>query len=718
MSFNTRISGRKWVVVLAALSIVCAHADETPPNNASETERPAVRMAPIVITPTRIEQSSFDLPVSIDVLDARQIQSAQPQVNLSETLVRVPGIVAQNRQNYAQDLQISSRGFGARSTFGVRGIRLFADGIPATSPDGQGQAATFDLSTARRIEVMRGPFSALYGNSSGGVIALFTEDGPSVPTLSADALRGSFDTSKYGIKFGGESGALNYIGHASRFDTEGYRDHSAATRDQLNGKFTYTLNPDASLTFVATALRQPDTQDPLGLTKAQADANPRAAGNNAILFNTRKSIDHNQEGLIYESRLSERNSLRLMAYNGNRDVTQFLAIPIATQNGPLHSGGVVDLDRQFGGTDARFTHRTVLGGAPLALTAGIAYDNQEERRKGFINSFGVQGALKRDEDDRVYNLDEYAQAEWRFLPRLTGTFGVRHSVVRFESMDHFITGTNRDDSGSVSYRATNPVAGVLFNLTPRVNVYANVGRGFETPTFAELAYKPDGTAGLNFALQPSTSNNYEIGVKSFLGSETRLNLALFRIDTNKEIVVASNSGGRSTFQNAGRTDRRGAELALESSFGGGFGAYLALAYVSAEYSEPFFACISAAPCTVQTRIPSGNKIPGVPRATAYGEISWREKPHGFETALEARWSDKIYVDDANSEAAPGYAVANWRAGFVQHNARWDISEFLRVDNLFDRRYFGSVIVNASGAQFYEPAPERNYTIGLQARYRF
>src|SRR5581483_2865468 len=362
-------------------------------------------------------------------------------------------------------------------------------------------------------------------------------------------------------------------------------------------------------------------------------------------------------------------------------------------NGPLHSGGVVDLDRQFGGTDARFTHRTVLGGAPLALTAGIAYDNQEERRKGFINSFGVQGALKRDEDDRVYNLDEYAQAEWRFLPRLTGTFGVRHSVVRFESMDHFITGTNRDDSGSVSYRATNPVAGVLFNLPPRVNVYANVGRGFETPTFAELAYKPDGTAGLNFALQPSTSNNYEIGVKSFLGSETRLNLALFRIDTNKEIVVASNSGGRSTFQNAGRTDRRGAELALESSFGGGFGAYLALAYVSAEYSEPFFACISAAPCTVQTRIPSGNKIPGVPRATAYGEISWREKPHGFETALEARWSDKIYVDDANSEAAPGYAVANWRAGFVQHNARWDISEFLRVDNLFDRRYFGSVIVN-------------------------
>src|SRR5437660_3969059 len=254
--------GRRVAAMLLAMAPSCAVAQDDV----------------VVITATRQPQPSLEVPASVDRIYADEIREGRPQVNLSESLGRVPGIVVQNRQNYAQDLQISSRGFGARSTFGVRGIRLFSDGVPATSPDGQGQAATFDLNTAKRIEVMRGPFSALYGNSSGGVIAVFTEDGPAAPTVTADAEAGTFDTSKVGLKFGGTSGALNYLGHVSRFDTDGFREHSAATRDQVNSKFNYALNNDASLTFVATTLSQPDTQDPLGLTRAQFEANRRAAG--------------------------------------------------------------------------------------------------------------------------------------------------------------------------------------------------------------------------------------------------------------------------------------------------------------------------------------------------------------------------------------------------------------------------------------------------------
>src|ERR1051325_3962355 len=389
------------VAALAALIVASAYgADETPPP--SDAPRTPVSMAPIVITPTRIEQSSFDLPVSIDVLGPAQIQNQQPQVNLSESLARVPGVVAQNRQNYAQDLQISSRGFGARSTFGVRGIRLFSDDIPATSPDGQGQAATLDLNTAKRIEVMRGPFSALYGNSSGGVIALYTEDGPPAPTITADAEAGTFGTTKYGIKFGDTVGPLNYVAHASRFDTDGFREHSAATRDQVNSKFNYALNDSSSLSFIANALHQPDTQDPLGLTRAQVQANPRQAGDNAIAFNTRKTIQHDQEGLVYENRLSAENSIRVLGYTGDRAVRQFLGIPQPQQLPATSSGGVVDLDRQFYGTDVRFTRRTSLADNPLTFTIGAAYDNQDERRQGFINNAGDIGALKRDEDDRVH----------------------------------------------------------------------------------------------------------------------------------------------------------------------------------------------------------------------------------------------------------------------------------------------------------------------------
>ncbi|HEX7043101.1 MAG TPA: TonB-dependent receptor [Burkholderiales bacterium] len=698
---------------LLAIGGICVAAETEPAPGEAAAPAP-VRLPPIVITPTREAQSSFDVPASVDVLERAQIQTAQPQVNLSETLVRVPGIVAQNRQNYAQDLQISSRGFGARSTFGVRGVRLFVDGIPLTSPDGQGQAATADLGTAQRIEVLRGPFSALYGNSSGGVIAVFTEDPPLDPTFETDVGGGSYDTSKFGFAFGDTVGPFGFLGHVSRFATDGYRDHSAARRDQYNSKFTYDLGDGASLTFVATGLHQPDTQDPMGLTRAGAAADPRAAAPNAAIFNTRKSVRHDQQGLIYENRLGERASLRLLGYVGDRRVLQFLGF---AGDAPLSSGGVVDLDREFGGVDARITYRGRLRDDPLTLTAGVAYDNQEERRRGFINDNGVAGELRRDEDDRVYNVDEYVQAEWLFAPRWRGILGVRHSRVRFTSDDHFVDPQNPDDSGSITFRSTNPVAGVIYQVRPNVNVYANAGRGFETPTFAELAYRPDQSPGLNFALQPSKSNNYEVGLKSFVDRDTWLNLALFYIDTENEIVVANNVGGRTTFQNAGRTERWGAEVTLATALPAGFSAYAALAYVDAEYAEPFETCVGQPVCT-PTIVPAGNKIPGVPRTTVYGELMWRYPRHGFHTAIEARWSDRIFVNDLNSEAADRYTVVNWRAGFAQELGRLALAEFVRIDNLFDRRYIGSVIVNANNGRFYEPAPERNYFVGLQASYRF
>src|SRR6202171_4783663 len=177
---------------------------------AQESDIPAV-LPDVSVTATRVERESSELPASITTVKSRTIHEDRPQVNLSESLNAVPGVVVQNRQNYAQDLQISSRGFGARSTFGVRGIRLIADGIPATMPDGQGQAATCALDSAERMEVLRGPFSTLYGNASGGVINVVTEDGPAIPTLEGDLLAGSYRTRRAGVKFGGQWGSLNAI---------------------------------------------------------------------------------------------------------------------------------------------------------------------------------------------------------------------------------------------------------------------------------------------------------------------------------------------------------------------------------------------------------------------------------------------------------------------------------------------------------------------------
>src|SRR6202795_2852372 len=248
----------------------------------------------VVVTATRVAEESRDLPVSIDRIEAQTIRSGQLQVNLSESLLTVPGVSAQSRQNYAQDLQLSVRGFGARSSFGVRGVRLYSDGIPGTMPDGQGQFSQFDLSSADRIEVLRGPFSALYGNSSGGVISIFTEDAKPGYLMGALAEYGAFNTQRYDLKTTGDNGVVNYVVDSSHFQTNGYRVHSDAQRNLFNSKLSLAPSEASKLTIVGNAIYTPFVQDPLGLTRAQLEANPTQAGVNAIAYNTRKTLvqDH------------------------------------------------------------------------------------------------------------------------------------------------------------------------------------------------------------------------------------------------------------------------------------------------------------------------------------------------------------------------------------------------------------------------------------------
>ncbi|MBL0121720.1 MAG: TonB-dependent receptor [Betaproteobacteria bacterium] len=688
---------------------------------------PAAAQAPVadeqiipqlVISATRVTQDGFNLPMAIDRIDADVISEGKPQVNLSEALNRVPGIVVQNRQNYAQDLQMSSRGFGARSTFGVRGVRLIADGIPATMPDGQGQAATFSLSSAERIEVLRGPFASLYGNSSGGVVQIFTADGPTVPTITNSFYAGSYGTQKYGLQFGGQLDSVNYLVDISRFDTDGYRAHSAATRDQLNAKFKLPLG-NGKLTLVVNALSQPDTQDPLGLTRAQVQADPRQVDTSAITFNTRKSIRQNQLGAVYDlgDASDTAGALQARLYGGGRTVKQFLG---QDGNTPLGAGGVVDLDRTYGGVGLRWSRRFSLNAAAnraLTFSAGFDGDRLDERRRGFVNNAGTQGAIKRDEDDRVANTDFYTQAEWQLSDKLSLSGGARHSRVKFDSRDAYIVGVNADDSGKVSYSRTTPLLGVLAKLAPRWNLYANYGEGFETPTFAELAYRPNGATGLNFALQPATSRHAEFGVKGVLGGSTRINASLFRIDTRNEIVTNGSSGGRSDFRNASQTQRDGFELSFESVLPLGLETYAAYTWLDARFKDTYSA---GTPLVV---VLAGNMLPGVAQSVLYGELVWRHQPSGFHAAIEYRASGKVYVNEANSGAAAGFGVANMRAGFKQQLSggvlgNWRISEFVRIDNVTDHRYIGSVIVAEARGRFFEPAPGRNVLVGINAAYSF
>ena len=704
MSQLKRFSPRPSRLALLVLSALSA------PTMAAEIE-----LDPVVVTGTRTEHKSFDYAASIDVVNSDRIDAAQAKVNLSEALAAVPGITVLNRQNYAQDLQISSRGFGARSAFGVRGIKLITDGIPASTPDGQGQAATFNLDTADRIEVLRGPGSVLYGNNAGGVVQLFSRNPGKDDAISGSVSAGSFGSIKVDSNIEGHAGNVGYLLDASDFTTDGYRVHSAANRQQSYGKMLVPIGDDSLLTLVGGTLKQNDTQDPQGLDWNTATTSPRSVTANTLSYNVRKSIDHQQAGATFE-RMMGSGTLVVSAYAGNRQVTQYQSILKATQQASTkQAGGVVAFDRDFTGVALRWTQKNDVAGGLLTTTAGLDIDRSSDDRKGYENfignTLGVMGALRRSETDTVLSTDPYIQTEWQHDKWLLSG-GVRHSNVRFDVKDRFLS--NGNDGGNVSYSQTTPSASALYRLTDRVNVYASAGRGFEAPTFNELFYSgANGT--FSFDMKAATSRHLETGLKALLGDNTRLNLSVFNIDTDNEIVVAGSSGGRANYKNAGRTSRTGAEFSLDTIWSGGFTGKFSLTTLSATYEDSFTSATSSgSPYTVST----GKKLPGIPNISLFSEIAWKSAA-GMNAGVELIGQGKIYAEDTNQlGAAPSYAILNLRFGMEQKSGPWLIKEFLRINNLFDRRYIGSVIVGDSNKNYYEPAPGQNWLIGASIRYSY
>ncbi|HQA09849.1 TonB-dependent receptor [Zoogloea sp.] len=686
------------------------------PAGAADTDPAPLTLNPVVVTGSRAEAASFDMPAAIDVLDRTQITAGQPRVNASEALVAVPGVIANNRQNYAQDLQISTRGFGARSAFGVRGVKLVADGIPASTPDGQGQAATFNLDVAERMEVLRGPYSAIYGNHSGGVIQLFTREPEERPSVEGGFAAGSYGTTKADLTAQGKLDGLGYVINASRFSTDGYREHSAATREQTFAKITGKPDDDSKLTLVVNGLSQHNTQDPLGLKWGTYQSNPRGVESAAITYNTRKSIDHLQGGVAYERRFGA-DLLQFSAYAGQRSVIQYQSIPKATQlANPGHSGGIIDFDRNFHGIGARYIAVRDAGGGKLTTTVGIDYDSSTDQRNGYENfigtALGVKGKLRRRETDTVDSLDPYIQTEWA-RGDWAVTAGLRHSQVKFRVADDYITATNGDDSGSRSYRRTTPMLGVVYKLDPAVNLYASAARGFETPTLNEMFYAIPPASGFNFGLKPSRSQHFELGAKAFVGTTSRLNVALFQIATEDELVVAASGDGRTSYRNAGKTLRQGVEAAFDTAWQRNLTSRFAVSHLRAIYDE-----------ALSSSIPAGKNLPGIPRTTFFGDLAWKPLP-GITAAAEAIYRSRVFVEDTNNAAggdakrpAPSYAIANLRLTAEQRRGPWRFTEFARIDNLFDRKYIGSVVVGDGNDRYYEPAPGRTGMVGVNARYNF
>ncbi len=689
----------------------------------AQTDPPAAEplsVEPVVVSASRLPEPAFASPSAISMIDERTLREAGPGINLSEALNRAPGVVALNRQNYAQDLQISVRGFGSRATFGIRGVRLLVDGIPASMPDGQGQVSNVVLSSAGRIEVLRGPMAQLYGNAAGGVIQVFSATPPEGRWAGGNLTLGQDGLWKAGVTASSRSERNALLLDVSRFRTDGWRPRSAAQRDQLNLKWDHQLDAGSRVGFVLNALDQPDNQDPLGLTRAAFDANPRQAAAIGAQQQTGKTVRQQQGGISLAHSFSDATTLNARSYFGLRSLDNTLSIPLAAQQAPTSAGGIVDFKRNYGGFAVQLAHEARSPwGSPLRMVAGVESEYVDEDRQGYINDAGQRGALKRNEINRVQSDAAFIQGTLGLSRALDATLGLRSNRVGFNTQDLFIAPGNPDDSGSLSYAATLPVLGLAWRATPALNLYANAGRGFETPTLTELAYRPGGT-GFNTALRAATSRHGELGAKWRSASGLRVDVAAFRIETRDEIVVDTNSGGRSTFRNAAQTMREGLEFSVVAPLGGfaagQWQAQLSASPLRARYSAPF---VSGSGATA-VPIPTGKRLPGTPELSAFAELAWRGTgaAAGFSAAVEAQHTGRLYVNDANTDSAAAVNLLNARAGWGKALGDWRIETLVRVDNLTDRRYAGSVIVNEANGRFFEPGLPRRVSASVRVSQRF
>lgn len=713
---------RPAALAVATLAALCGQAF------AAET----TALDTVIITGSTSERRLVEAPYAISSVSADELRASGPLVNLSEALARVPGINVANRNNYAQDLQISSRGFGARASFGVRGLRLYTDGIPATGPDGQGQLGHADLAGAERVEVLRGPFSVLYGNSSGGVIAVFSKP-VREPQFELAADAGSFGLRQLRAGLAtplGDSG-FDVSVNVSDMSIDGFRPQSSAERQLATVKLGWKGEQDRVTTIFSHQRQRAD--DPLGLNAAQFANDPDSTTPQATQFNTRKTIDQDQLGLSWQHRFRDAGALaqsQLSVYSGQRAVVQYLAIDPTVQNNPTnpaltarHGGGVVDFDRSYAGTDARLQWRW----DEVSLITGLNVEYQRDDRRGYNNytgtptaptALGVQGDPRRDEINRAVSRDAYTQAEWNLAPDWMLSAGLRSGSVALSTDDHFTS--NGNDSSSLRYSYTNPVLGLRWKVEPRLTLHVSAARGHEAPTLGDLAYQANAASGgFNTSLQAQTSRQLELGAK-WRETGLALDATLFHIDTDNEIGVATNRGGRSSFRNIGRTERYGAELGANWQIAPGWRSQAALTLLHAAYVDSFVTCTGAPPCDTNTglntaTVAAGNRVAGTQGASAYAELAWTPFwSSNAETAVEWRAAGRTMANDLNTGIAHGYGLANLR--YLQRfplDERGALELLARIDNITDRRYAGSVIVNDGNARYFEPAAPRSGLVSLR-----
>lgn len=683
------------LALLMTLAGACAAQDiaATRKANAPVQSLALVSLMPIEVSAPRLTRDWSTFPAAVSVIDQTTIQQGRQMLQLDKALSRVPGVFARNGSNFAQDMRVSIRGFGARSPWGIRGIQVLVDGIPATLTDGQSQVDVIDLGTIQSMEVLRGPFSALYGNATGGLIDIVTTKPDEDGNYSAEAGFGSNGYSRISATAGQQYDRWGYIATVTDLQLDGYRAHNGVHKQLFTAKANFQVGATGELRFITRMLDAPDTKDPGGVTLERAKQHPASARPANIRYDSRQSASQQTVGVVYTDQISANQDYKARLFYTNRDYIQYL---------PYKPGAVVTYDRAYYGGGLQTTRHSELLGMDVKWVGGIDFSVQNDDRQRYDNDLGAKGDLVFNEDQTATNVGVFVQSVWSPNDQIDVTAGLRYDWLEFKIDDRYITAGNPDDSGSHRYSELSGNLGLSYEWSPRQHVYANVATAFESPTFSEFA-NPTTQGGFNPNIAPQTAINYEIGVKGVIGDRARYQLSAFWINVDDELVVYETPAGREFYENAGESQRHGIEASLQYYFTDYLSA--TVSYTLAEYEFQRF-------IDKDGNDFSGNNIPGIPQQTLFAELSWYKEDVGF-AAIDAQWVGKRYADNANDVPVPDYAVVNARFGKVFHPGGHALTLYAGVNNLFDEFHFSNIRLNAFGGRYYEPAPGRTIYAGLE-----
>jgi iron complex outermembrane recepter protein len=702
------------MAVLGAFSLVFTSLAVAQQPERADTLKPdstRVRQLP-EITVTRAPETLQRVPYAVAVLDSNAFQRGQQTVGIDEALNNLPGVVVSNRYNFSLDQRISIRGFGSRSNFGVRGLKILLDGVPQTLPDGQSQLTNVDFANIDRAEVLRGASSSLYGNASGGVISLRTEraaPGSFAQRIRVNGGSGKRDNDDFykwqswtSARSGNASGTLS----VSQFKPGGFRQHSAAEFRQLNGGLDYALSGSTIGTLRLSLADDPEAQNPGALTQTEYQINPDSAAASNILRGADKDAQQYQLAMGLRNVDASGNEYEATVFGLLRYLANPLAAPPPTNVTPT-SGTYVDIDRAVGGLRGSMSRGLGSAESSPRLTAGFDVQRMRDDRRNLRSEAGAPTSeVFLDQQEKVTELGPFAQLQWSPQREFLVSVGARYDWVRFDLADRFLA--DGDDSGDKTMAAASGNVGLSWSVNDKFVPYLNVSTSFETPTTTELVNKPDGTGGLNPDLGPQRAVNYEIGARGQPDPRITYSVALFLGRISDAIVQQAEIGGRAFFQNAGKTHNDGAEVGLSVTPVPGL--TLSGAYTYAHYR---FTDYVLADGTVL----NGNRLPGVP------EHFWRlglrtALPFDFYLDADHTLSSSIVADDANTiwVDAWGAGVTNARLGWNGRAGQMEIAPFLGVNNLWDRRYVGSVTLNGAFGRVLEPSPRRVIYLGTEIGY--